>query len=100
MASQKVGYKNSEVKSRIFEKASSSIIDSGKAAQSIVKNSRNKDILHQVTKTFVGLDSSIGNLDQNIGYIDKALKRMELQYKILEESLQSIQRMTRNLHEI
>ena len=44
MASQKVSYKNSEVKSRIFEKASSSIIDSGKAAQSIVKNSRNKDV--------------------------------------------------------
>ena len=44
MAAPKVVYKNSEVKSRIFEKASSSIIDSGKAAQSIVKNSRNKDV--------------------------------------------------------
>ena len=44
MAAQKAGYKNSEVKSRIFEKASSSITDSGKVAQSIVKNSKNKDV--------------------------------------------------------
>lgn len=44
MAAQKAGYKNTEVKGRIFEKASSSVIDSGRIAQSIVKNSKNKDV--------------------------------------------------------
>ncbi|XP_065071131.1 uncharacterized protein LOC135695866 [Rhopilema esculentum] len=100
MAAQKTVYRNSEVKSRVNERLSMSVLESGKVIQSIVKNSKNKDIIHQATKQFSNLDSSLTNMEQNLNNIEKMIKKMEVQKIAAEHNLQAIQQMAMKLHEI
>eukprot|EP00794_Sanderia_malayensis_P005530 gene5530-6215_t len=79
MSSKQTVYKNSEVINRVYERASSSLSEAAKLTQSIVKNSKTKDIIHQSTKHFVSLDNSLTNIDQNLNNIGKSVERMNSQ---------------------
>ena len=53
MAAQKAVYRNSEVKSRVNERLSMSVLESGKVIQSIVKNSKNKDVCSYLSQILI-----------------------------------------------